>query len=282
MRRVALLLPLLAACTRPLIGPMPGASHHVSGSAFSFQTSDNITLSAYVLPAVPPVRGTVLLLHGFASDGSAFAARAAALSRAGYHAVAWDSRGHGRSGGYCTFGARERDDVSDLLDVLEASGLAARPRLLYGFSMGGAIAIRAAVTDRRIDGVIALAPYATALLAIRRAARGAPPRELARLLTRAERTAGFHAAEVRPIDDVRRLRVPLLVVAGTRDRRAPLAESFAITATSGGPSALLTIRGAGHDDLERRCGARCDFELGRMLRDLQNRTGTPEGVPARE
>ncbi len=83
-------------------------------------------------------RTTVLCLHGFLDLGWAFHAVAPALARAGYHVLAPDMRGHGRTqrvgaGGYYHF----MDYVLDVADLVDAL---ARDRLaLVGHSMGGFI-----------------------------------------------------------------------------------------------------------------------------------------------
>lgn len=269
--RFALLVLLASGCAQTIIGPIRSPARAVPGIRFSLRASDGTRLVGYFVPATPPARGTVLLLHGFTASAADFADRAAELARAGYHAVAWDARGHGESGGLCTHGARERHDVSELLDALDAAGLAPRPRLLFGFSMGGAVAIQAAADDRRIDGVMAVAPFSSLERVIRRVAKGAPRHALDRVIARAENRAGFRVAAVRPVDDVGRVRVPLVVVAGALDTLAPPAEVWDLAARSGGPAALLVVRGAGHDDLLARCGSRCDEELGRLLRQVEKR-----------
>ncbi len=83
-------------------------------------------------------RTTLLCLHGFLDLSWAFHAVAPALAAAGYHVVAPDLRGHGRTqwvgaGGYYHF----MDYVLDVADLVDAL---ARDRLaLVGHSMGGGI-----------------------------------------------------------------------------------------------------------------------------------------------
>jgi pimeloyl-ACP methyl ester carboxylesterase len=82
---------------------------------------------------------TVLCLHGFLDLGWAFHRVGGALADAGYHVVAPDLRGHGRTervgpGGYYHF-------MDYLLDVADLADALARDRLaLVGHSMGAGIA----------------------------------------------------------------------------------------------------------------------------------------------
>lgn len=83
-------------------------------------------------------RTTVLCLHGFLDLGWAYHRVGPALAAGGYHVVAPDLRGHGRTervgaGGYYHF----MDYVLDVADLVDAL---ARDRLaLVGHSMGGGI-----------------------------------------------------------------------------------------------------------------------------------------------
>lgn len=83
-----------------------------------------------------------LLIHGILSDSRTWRLVGPALAERGYHVVAVDLRGHGASG---------RDDdyspaayASDLVEA--AAGLAERPALAIGHSLGG-LALRYAVDE---------------------------------------------------------------------------------------------------------------------------------------
>ena len=60
---------------------------------------------------------------------------------------------------------------------------------------------------------------------------------------------GVTAEQLRPIDRVRRLRVPLLLVAGEADRHTTLAESRRLFAAAPEPKALWVVPRAPHGDL---------------------------------
>jgi non-heme chloroperoxidase len=82
-----------------------------------------------------PAGPLVLLQHGGGQTRHAWKGAGEALGAAGYHAVAFDARGHGDSG-WATDGNYSTDDmVADLIAVVEALG-GGRP-ILVGASMGG-------------------------------------------------------------------------------------------------------------------------------------------------
>jgi alpha-beta hydrolase superfamily lysophospholipase len=105
-------------------------------------------------------RPTVLLAHGYAEHARRYAPLAGALTRAGYPVVAVDHRGHGASEGpradVVAFG-RYVDDFAAF--AREAQPEAGR-RVVFGHSMGGAIAaLFAARHPDDLDALVLSSPY---------------------------------------------------------------------------------------------------------------------------
>jgi alpha-beta hydrolase superfamily lysophospholipase len=108
-------------------------------------TSDGLALHLQSWPASGDARGRVLIVHGLGEHIGRYAALAAALNAAGWRVDAYDQRGHGRSGG--ARGALPwpdalLQDLSRVIDHLDASAPVRGPRVLLGHSMGGAVAAR--------------------------------------------------------------------------------------------------------------------------------------------
>ncbi|MET9215339.1 MULTISPECIES: alpha/beta fold hydrolase [unclassified Nocardia] len=102
------------------------------------------------------VRGpTVLLAHGFLMDESMFDPIRTILAHNGINVIAWDARGHGRTG----YGADPRFDYWDLaedgLRVLDAVGV--ESAVVGGMSQGGYAALRMALlAPERVRGLALL------------------------------------------------------------------------------------------------------------------------------
>jgi lysophospholipase len=127
-------------------------------------------LNGWIWRAVS-ARGLVLIVHGLGEHAGRYGAFASDLVEAGFTVAAVDWPGHGRSPG--TRGDAQWLEVRDAVipaawDVLDGEA-AGRPRVLFGHSMGGLMALDYALAHpERLTAVVASAP------ALR--ASGAPPR----------------------------------------------------------------------------------------------------------
>lgn len=105
-------------------------------------TADGLALHVHHWPR-PEARGTALIVHGLGEHGGRYGHLAQQLNAAGWNVVAYDHRGHGRSGG--ARGGIDRDDalLEDLATLIDAVRAGHTGRLLlFGHSMGGLIAAR--------------------------------------------------------------------------------------------------------------------------------------------
>lgn len=94
------------------------------------------------------------MLHGFGSCRANHGGYAARLAAAGINTLALDLRGHGDSGGTADVGMV--DDVIAALDWLAAEG--ARALGVRGSSLGGFLALHAAVRHIGVRAVAAICP----------------------------------------------------------------------------------------------------------------------------
>jgi pimeloyl-ACP methyl ester carboxylesterase len=117
---------------------------------------DGVPLAAWLVPrAGAPA---IVLLHGYPSEKADLLPIAAALAPR-FTVLLLDQRYFGQSGGRATtIGYRERGDLRRAVDMLAARGF--NEVGVFGFSLGGAVALLAAADDPRIRAVAAYAPFA--------------------------------------------------------------------------------------------------------------------------
>ena len=112
----------------------------------SFTTEDHLQLSGWYVPPQNESGAALIFVHGLGSNRSALLDQAAMLAEAGYGALMFDLRAHGRSQGTrSSWGLAEVADVQAALQFLQNQPEVNAEKIgIIGHSMGGAIAIRAA------------------------------------------------------------------------------------------------------------------------------------------
>lgn len=116
-----------------------------------------------------PVRGTVVLLHGWMMNGDSMLPWSMQLAQSGYRVITLDLRNHGRSGhGAAGYGTVESVETADVIHALRRQGEVEGPLYLFGVSYGAATALFTAQRlGSEVAGVVALEPFANAGAAIR-------------------------------------------------------------------------------------------------------------------
>lgn len=151
-------------------------------------------------------------------DSNAFSRISESFS-SDFDIITFDFRGHGKSGGFYTFTAREIIDFDAVVRYARRCGY----KRIYaaGFSLGGAMALIYASKSIKVDKVIAVsAPCDFSRIENRMWKRAAwletfKKFELSRFLS--IRPYPIPLKKVKPIDIIGRVKVPTLFVAGGKD-----------------------------------------------------------------
>lgn len=124
----------------------------------SFRTSDNILIKGWFIPSKNPHAKTIILLHGYPADkGNILPSRL--FLHHSYNLLFLDFRYFGESEGYySTAGKNEILDVLAAIKYLHSRGINSVG--IWGFSVGGAVALMTAEKAPEIKAVVAEASYA--------------------------------------------------------------------------------------------------------------------------
>lgn len=184
----------------------------------------------------PRARGTVLFCHGNAGSLGDRIEIFRHLRRLKVDIFAFDYRGFGKSTDASPSEKGLYADVRAAYAVLVGE-LGADPErtILFGHSMGGAVAIEAAL-GCPVAGLVVQSSFTD----LRGMARHRFPSIPMHLLTR----NGF-----RNIDKVGRLGMPKLFLHGTADPTVPFYMGERLYAAAAGPKAWFPVKNAGHNDL---------------------------------
>jgi len=210
-----------------------------------FQAGDGTLLHAWFLPAESKALGTILFLHGNAENISTHIMSVRWLPARGFNVFLLDYRGYGASGGVASVSGVQDDVDAALRTLLARKDVDPDRVVVFGQSLGGAIAIYN----------VAHSPYRQHIRALVVESAFASYRQIAR-----EKLAGFWltwplqrplswtvsdeyspsaaAAGVSPI--------PLLIIHGDRDLIVPPLHGQRLYDLAREPKQLWVIPGGGH------------------------------------
>lgn len=218
-------------------------------------SAGDVEIAAWFVPPAEAANGAALVyVHGFGGNRGALLEQAAAMHQAGYGALLLDMRNHGESGdAISTWGYAEANDV-----IAAYNYLLTRPEVnpgrigLVGKSMGGAAVAQAAVQLPDLAVLVLESTYSSFeenLPNIMPSIARAPGFLAPLVFSRMDAAAAEPLTEIRTVEAVKALNVPLLLVHGAEDRLVPLAQGQAIFAAANEPKVLYTVPGAGHLDI---------------------------------
>jgi pimeloyl-ACP methyl ester carboxylesterase len=230
----------------PTPGPTPPPAEYPGARSVSFESADGTALHGWFVPARSGAASaaTILHVHGNAGNIESHAWFTEYLPVNGFNVFIFDYRGYGQSAG----SARRRGpliaDTHAALDALLREPDVDASRVgLYGQSLGGAIGlavmadrpeIRAAVIESAFDSWRGIAANAVG---------GEPPNALGRFMA-----ACLIGDGDRPIDAIRRIDRPILIVHGSDDSIIPISHGRRLADSA--PNARLEILpGGDHNTL---------------------------------
>jgi len=229
--------------------PTDPAEFGLAGQEATFNLPDNHTSPGWIITGNNPAGPTVVVLHGH-SDSSYGALRfAKQLAPYAAHLVVFDWPGHGHCDAkWMTCGLREPADVQAVIAGLPDE-IRNKPLVLFGYSLGGQIAIKTAANHPRFVGVIVDGPYRRWDTPIRQKFKiyRVPAFALIHMVGAAFWLSGM----IRNFDRAQyaaRLKCPLLVLHGSDDRICPIHEGKELSEHAP-DSTFVAIVGGRHNRL---------------------------------
>ncbi|MEM8955316.1 MAG: alpha/beta fold hydrolase [Verrucomicrobiota bacterium] len=233
------------------------AQHSLAIHPFSATSPDGVTLEALFIqaahkpgdgeryqrirrlltkenPALVPflphtsAHGTVLWLHGRNSIKENALPIAERFVAAGYNFICFDARAHGQSTGkYITYGPREADDVTTVLDAAEEqfARFHLKPFAAFGNSLGGAVILQSLAREPRLRAGVSVSAFADLNQLIKEHAHRKLPVPTASLghlvLKYAAWRANFNPFFASPATHAQTIDVPVMIVHGQKDHLIP-------------------------------------------------------------
>ena len=196
------------------------------------ETSDGISLHGWYIPAPQP-RGTVLFMHGNAGNISHRLDSVKMFYRMGYSMLIFDYRGYGNSGGAPTEQGTYRDAETAWRYLTEQMHIPACRIVLFGESLGGAVASWLAARHKPAALVIA-----SGFTSVPDLGQHIYPYFPIRLLARIR----YDTREY-----LRSVTAPVLIAHSPQDEIIPFEHGQALFAAANPPKQFLELAG-GHND----------------------------------
>jgi dipeptidyl aminopeptidase/acylaminoacyl peptidase len=191
----------------------------------SFTTTDGVDLRGWFIPAARRGAKTVILLHGYPADKGNILPPMAFLHD-DFNLFLFDFRYLGESGGsYSTAGAKEVEDLLAAIRFLKSRGI--EEVGVWGFSMGGAVALMAISQAPGIRAVVAESSYASlAQMALELFPLPLLKHPIAYLVGLwAKLFLGIDLGKVSPVESVRTAKVPVLLIHSLADAVIPFSHA---------------------------------------------------------
>ncbi len=196
----------------------------------------------------------VIVVHGWSRNAGRVLPHIKKLHSEGFTVLAFDLRCHGDS--TCKIHAtlpRFSEDIRAAVDEAVRQGVTSNGISVMGLSVGGAAAIHAASSDRRIGAVVTVGAFAHPgdAMAFELQNRGMPRWAIGPFLRWIEWEVGFRFNDVAPEARIASVDCPVLLVHGGRDLIIPAEHGDRLAAAGNSNVRILRLPEFGHSDCDR-------------------------------
>jgi alpha-beta hydrolase superfamily lysophospholipase len=244
----------LAAPVQRKIGQAPS---DLNAASVEFSSESGALVKGWWCP-VENSRCAVLLLPGIRANRLSMVDRARFLRRAGYSVLLIDLQGTGETkGDHITFGSKESRDVLAAVSFIRARD-ATTPVAIIASSLGGAAALLA-TPPLKVEAMVLEEVYPTIEIATRNRLENylgpLGPYTASLLLKQLHTRLGISPSDLRPVDHIKEVSCPVLIIAGARDRNTRPADTKMLYDAALSAKQMWTVYRAGHVDLHRAATA---------------------------
>ena len=208
-----------------IISSITPRTYNMQYENVSFRTADGIMLRGWHVPSGKETDKTLILLHGYPADKGDILPALAFLQK-DFNLLLFDFRYLGESeGSYSTAGAKEVEDLLAAVLFLKTRGITEVG--VWGFSMGGAVALMATERAPEIRAVVAESSYASlgemALLLFRIPVVKYPIAYLIGLWSKL--FLGIDLRDASPAERIRNSAIPILITHSSADAVIPFSQA---------------------------------------------------------
>lgn len=222
----------------------------------SILSNDGLKLNGYYIEAKEKSDITIILVHGYTSQGKHMGFFAEFYhEELGFNVLMPDLRGHGQSeGNYIGFGWHDRLDIISWINYILRTKGKNEKIILHGISMGASTVLMSSGEElpANVKGVISDCAYSSVEEILTYQARkmyGLPKYPVipfTSLLCRIK--AGYSFTEASAIEQIKKCKLPILFIHGDKDDFVPTSMVYKLYDAHSDNKKLLIVEGAGHGD----------------------------------
>ncbi len=225
------------------------------------ETSKKKKLSAwYIAPLINPKKSSsaesaplIIIVHGWGSNSALMLPVANIFHRAGLNVLLFDSRCHGQSEGD-TYSALPRfsEDIHHVIDHAVKTLSFNGKIILLGHSVGAGAVLYSSSKRNDIAAVISISAFGSPQWLMTRYFQNfkLPQLLIKFLLFYIQWIIGHKFTEIAPVNTIKKLNIPVLVVHGSHDKTVPTEDAYAIQKNNSN-GRLLIVDDADHDSVEK-------------------------------
>jgi len=195
----------------------------------------------------------IIIVHGWGSNSELMLPVANIFHRAGLNVLLFDSRCHGLSEGD-TYSALPRfsEDIHHVIDQAVKTLSFNGKIILLGHSVGAGAVLYSSSKRNDIAAVISISAFGSPQWLMTRYFQNFKlPKFLIRfLLSYIQVDIGHRFTEIAPVNTIKQLTIPVLVVHGTHDNTVPIEDAYAIQKNNSN-GRLLIVDKAKHDSVDK-------------------------------
>ena len=217
-------------------------------------SEDGLKLKGYYLNAKIPTSKTVILAHGYSSQGTFMGSYANLYNeKFGYNVLLPDDRGHGNSeGDYTGFGWVDRKDYLNWIDFIINKLGQDSQIVLHGVSMGGATVLMTSGENlpENVKAIVSDCAYTSVKDELKYQLKemynlpSFPILSTTSILTKIR--AGYFFGEASALKQVKKSKTPILFIHGAADKFVPLYMVNQLYKACNSEKDLLVVPNAGH------------------------------------
>lgn len=224
---------------------------------FNTESEDGTKIEGWIVPSKKNTDSTLIVLHGWGGNKSD-AVPATIFLAQNYNLIYFDFRNHGNSGiGRTSLGYYEIKDFHSVMEFLRKEKKEwLKDFAVYGFSMGGAIAISGSVDIKEVKAVVAESAFSSYNESVAHYAKlfyGVPRFfvPITILFTRAR--LGFDPDKYSPVRHISQLSPrPVFILQGEKDLRVPVKEGEALYRAAREPKEIWIVPEADHGEISEK------------------------------